>query len=79
MPDKRKASEDKDKLRRPSQRKQKTRGYGKDNMTWDEENKCYICPEGQTLELKQYIMKKTVIELYTMETPVKSVLHVSNA
>lgn len=58
MPDKRKATEDKDKLRRPSQRKQKTRGYGKDNMTWDEENKCYICPEGQTLELKQIYHEK---------------------
>ena len=27
-------------------------------MTWDEENKCYKCPEGQTLELKQIYHEK---------------------
>ncbi|MBR0472087.1 MAG: transposase, partial [Methanosphaera sp.] len=66
MPDKRKASKDKDKLRRPSQRQQKTRGYGKYNMTWDEENKCYICPEGEKLEMKNIYHKeyKDVIVYY---------------
>ncbi|RAP52265.1 MAG: hypothetical protein BZ137_08860 [Methanosphaera sp. rholeuAM130] len=53
LPDKGLATKDKDKLRRPDQRKKKTRGYGKQNMTWNEENNCYICPEGQKLEQKQ--------------------------
>ena len=43
MPDKGLATQDKDKLRRPSDRKKNNKKrYGKDDMTWDEKNHCYI-------------------------------------
>lgn len=54
MPDKGLSTQDKDKLRRPSDRKNNNKKrYGKDDMTWDEKNHCYICPEGQILEQKK--------------------------
>ena len=53
MPNKEKASHDKDKLRLPSQRK--TNGYGKHDMAWNPEKNYYICPEGQNLTMKHDI------------------------
>lgn len=54
LPDKGLASQDKDKLRRPSdQKKNKKKRYGKYDMAWDEKNNCYICPEGQKLQQKK--------------------------
>ncbi|MBQ6218200.1 MAG: hypothetical protein IJJ47_00560 [Methanosphaera sp.] len=48
------ASQDKDKLRRTNnQKKNKKKDYGKEDMTWDEKNNCYICPEGQKLLQKK--------------------------
>ena len=56
MPDKGLATQDKDKLRRPSDRKKNNKKrYGKQDMTWDEKNHCYICPEEQKLEQKKDI------------------------
>ncbi|MBQ6218768.1 MAG: hypothetical protein IJJ47_03455 [Methanosphaera sp.] len=47
-------SEDKDKLRRPNDRKKNNKKrYGKNDMTYDNKNHCYICPEGQIFEQKK--------------------------
>ena len=68
LPDKGLASQDKDKLRRPCDRKKNNKKrYGKDNMTWNEENHCYICPEGQKLLQKKIYHQQTETKYYTTE------------
>ena len=66
LSDKGLASEDKDKdkLRRPSNRKKNNKKrYGKNDMSCYDKNHCYLCPNGQTLEQKKiYHLKHTQIQ-----------------
>ena len=56
IPNKKQATQQKDKLKRKTQRKEnknKKDGFSIHNMIKDEENYCYICPENQILPVQQ--------------------------
>ena len=55
IPNKQQATQQKDCLKRKSQRKQNNNkdGFSKHNMIKDEENYCYICPENKVLPVQQ--------------------------